>query len=92
MVPKTYTIDCQKSAYFETEKAIGFKVISGVTGKDCGFKWLPKSRIIIMSGAEVGNVDINRMAIIVPSWLLKELVYSGGKIRLECADITENAG
>ena len=89
---KAYTIDCQKSAYFETEKAIGFKVISGVTGKDCGFKWLPKSRITIMSGAEVGNVDINRMSIVVPAWLLKEIVFSKGKNRLECANITENAG
>ncbi|WP_094602625.1 hypothetical protein SPSIL_055790 [Sporomusa silvacetica DSM 10669] len=47
------------------------------------------TRITIMSGAEVGNADVNRMSITVPAWLLKEIVYSNGKSRLECANIEE---
>jgi hypothetical protein len=70
-----------KTAYIETAKAIGFTMTTGVTGRNTGVKWFPKSKIQMNFGK---YADQNTVEIIVPDWLMKNI---NAKNRLECAEI-----
>lgn len=79
---KTFKLTFHKTMPRETEKAIGFNVISGASNQCIGIKWLPKSKIVY-TGKKFGCP--NTVEIEVPSWLLDSFAHS--KQSLDGVDI-----
>lgn len=67
-----YSLTCHITTFkrFETEKAIGFKVCTGVSHSNIGMKYFPKSKIQINYNK---YADPNTVEIIVPDWLMRDI-------------------
>lgn len=78
---KEYAVRCHPSVYRETEKAIGFTLVTGLTGARIGMKYFPKSQITINKGKYAAPEDVE---IIIPAWLMEGI---NSKCRLECAEV-----
>ena len=69
---KSYICTCGKNAYheYETEKAIGFEKVTGLSHANSGRKYFPKSKIKV-DFEKYANTD--RVEIIIPLWLFNDI-------------------